>query len=72
MSKIQIKFVCPTCNNGILSELVLGGGNRIYNEMESIAKKTKDKDENKYFCWRCLVAIEPKLIDFALKDEKHA
>jgi len=72
MTKIQIKFACPKCEGWALSEIVVGGGSHIYNEVESMAKNPKDKDENKYFCWSCLVAVNPKLVDFALRDGKNA
>ena len=72
MKKIEIKFVCESCEGTLLSEVVLFGGSSIFNEMEKFGKKPEFKDEVTYFCWNCQNSGNPKCIDFALKDEKHA
>jgi len=72
MSKIHIKFVCPYCENDRLLEVVAGIGDTYFNELPGLSKKEKHKDEIAYLCVACHQINEPKLIDFALKDEKHA
>jgi len=72
MSKIHIKFVCPYCEYDGLLEVVVGVGSRDFNELPSLSKKEEHKDEIAYLCVACHQINEPKLIDFSMKDEKHA
>jgi len=72
MSKIHIKFVCPYCEHDKLLEVVTGIGDPNFNEFRNLNKKEEHKDEIAYLCVACHQINEPKLIDFSMKDEKHA